>query len=242
MGRMERVRTLVVDDEETVRFLLAEVLQRDGHEVSTATSGEEALERLRETPFDLAVVDLKLGGRIDGLRVLEAIRWRWPSTAVIILTAHGSLESAVAAIREGVDLYLLKPLETDDLRQAAQEALARRRQRAALAVQDNAEPYVLRRDPFVIDLDKHQVQVGDQNADLTEREYRLLIHLIENAQRVVPPHELVRVVQDYDPPTLREARDIIKWYVYSLRRKIEPDPSHPRYIINVREAGYTLGE
>jgi len=242
MGRMERVRTLVVDDEETVRFFLAEVLQRDGHEVSTATSGEEALERLRETPFDLAVVDLKLGGRIDGLRVLEAIRWRWPSTAVIILTAHGSLESAVAAIREGVDLYLLKPLETDDLRQAAQEALARRRQRAALAVQDNAEPYVLRRDPFVIDLDKHQVQVGDQNADLTEREYRLLIHLIENAQRVVPPHELVRVVQDYDPPTLREARDIIKWYVYSLRRKIEPDPSHPRYIINVREAGYTLGE
>ena len=242
MGRMERVRTLVVDDEETVRFFLAEVLQRDGHEVSTATSGEEALERLRETPFDLAVVDLKLGGRIDGLRVLEAIRWRWPSTAVIILTAHGSLESAVAAIREGVDLYLLKPLETDDLRQAAQEALARRRQRAALAVQDNAEPYVLRRDPFVIDLDKHQVQVGDQNADLTEREYRLLIHLIENAQRVVPPQELVRVVQDYDPPTLREARDIIKWYVYSLRRKIEPDPSHPRYIINVREAGYTLGE
>lgn len=239
---MEKVRTLVVDDEETVRFFLAEALKRDGHEVSTATCGEEALERLRETPFDLALVDLKLGGRIDGLRVLEAIRWRWPSTAVIILTAHGSLESAVAAIREGVDLYLLKPLETDDLRQAAQEALARRQQRAALAVHDVGEPYLLRRGPFVVDLDKHQVQVGGQTPELTQREYRLLVYLIENAQRVVPPQELVRVVQDYDPPTVREARDIIKWYVYSLRRKVEPDPSHPRYIINVREAGYTLGE
>lgn len=238
----ELVRSLVVDDEETVRFFMAETLKRDGHEVTTAANGEEALERLRETPFDLALVDLKLGGRIDGLRVLEAIRWRWPSTAVIILTAHGSLESAVAAIREGVDLYLLKPLEMEDLRQAAQEALSRRRQGSARAADDGDEPYILRCGPFCVDLDKRQVQVGDRTPELTQREYRLLVHLIENAQRVVPPEELVRVVQDYEPQGVREARDIIKWYVYSLRRKIEPEPSHPRYILNVREAGYTLGE
>jgi len=191
---MEKVRTLVVDDEETVRFFLAEALKRDGHEVSTATCGEEALERLRETPFDLALVDLKLGGRIDGLRVLEAIRWRWPSTAVIILTAHGSLESAVAAIREGVDLYLLKPLETDDLRQAAQEALARRQQRADLAVHDVGEPYLLRRGPFVVDLDKHQATLDGQPLDLTPREFSLLVYLMQTAPQVASPVDLVRVV------------------------------------------------
>lgn len=238
----ETVRSLVVDDEDTVRFFFAETLRRDGHEVTTAVNGKEALERLRETPFDLAVVDLKLGGRIDGLRVLEAVRWRWPSTAVIILTAHGTLESAVAAIREGVDLYLLKPIEMEDLRQAAQEALSRRRQRGIRVADDAVEPYMLRCGPFTVDLDKRQVQVGDRTPELTQREYRLLVHLIENAQRVVPPQELVRVVQDYEPQGVREARDIIKWYVYSLRRKIEPEPSKPRYIINVREAGYTLGE
>ncbi len=238
----ETVRSLVVDDEDTVRFFMAETLKRDGHEVTTAVSGEEALERLRETPFDLALVDLKLGGRIDGLRVLEAIRWRWPSTAVIILTAHGSLESAVAAIREGVDLYLLKPLEVEELRQGVQEALSRRRKGSVRVADDGGDPYVLRCGPFTVDLDKRQVQVGDQPPELTQREYRLLVHLIENAQRVVPPQELVRVVQDYEPQGVREARDIIKWYVYSLRRKVEPDPSRPRYIVNVREAGYTLGE
>ncbi|MFL7794963.1 MAG: response regulator, partial [Anaerolineae bacterium] len=98
----ELIRTLVVDDEERVRYVLEETLRRVGHVVVTASSGEEALDLLRDTSFDVAVVDLKLGGHVDGLRVLEALRWRWPGTAVVILTAHGSLESALAAIREGV--------------------------------------------------------------------------------------------------------------------------------------------
>lgn len=239
----ETVRSLVIDDEDTVRFFMAETLKRDGHEVTTARNGEEALERLRENRFDLALVDLKLGGRIDGLRVLEAIRWRWPSTAVIILTAHGSLESAVAAIREGVDLYLLKPLEMEELREAVREALARRRRATTTnAAGEEGAADVLRCGPFTVDLDKRQVQVHGRTIELTQREYRLLVHLIENAQRVVPPQELVRVVQDYEPQGVREARDIIKWYIYSLRRKVEPDPSNPRYIVNIREAGYTFGE
>jgi len=140
----EPVRTLVVDDEKGVRFFLEETLRRAGHEVVAATSGEEALERLRETPFDLALVDLKLGGRIDGLRVLEAVRWRWPATAVVILTAHGSLDSALAAIREGVDGYLLKPVEPDEVRLVAQTALERRRGLARLTRRSawNAAPSV----------------------------------------------------------------------------------------------------
>lgn len=111
----DRLQTLVVDDEEGIRFFLKETLHRAGHVVVTASSGEEALGQLRETAFDLVMLDLMLGGRVDGLRVLEAVRWRWPETVLINLTAHGSLESAMAAIREGVNSYLLKPVEPHEL-------------------------------------------------------------------------------------------------------------------------------
>jgi len=150
------VHTLVVDDEEKVRFFLKETLQRAGHTVVTAASGEEALDRLRETPFDLIMLDLRLGGRVDGLRVLEAVRWRWPQTVVIILTGYGSLESAMAAIREGVDGYLLKPVEPQEVRQAVQEALERRER---LACPQEAEEGVLQRGPFSVDLNKHLVTI-----------------------------------------------------------------------------------
>ena len=100
------VRALVVDDEERIRLFLKEVLRREGHVVTIAANGEEALTYLENTAFDLAILDLMLGGRIDGQRVLEAIRWRWPAMVVIMMTAHGTLNSALQAIREGVDGYL----------------------------------------------------------------------------------------------------------------------------------------
>lgn len=236
----ELVRTLVVDDEERVCFFLEETLRRVGHVVVTASSGEEALDRLRETPFDLAIVDLNLGGRVDGLRVLEAIRWRWPGMAAVILTAHGSLGSAMAAIREGVDGYLLKPAKPHEVRQAAQEALERR---ASLqSPEAGQEERVVQRGPFFVDLEQHQATLGGQLLDLTPQELQLLVHLMQNAHRVVPPPELVQVVRQYEPDSLQEARDIIKWYIHRLRRKVEPDPSNPRYILNVRGVGYTFKE
>jgi DNA-binding NtrC family response regulator len=73
---MTQVRTLVVDDEEGVRFFLTKTLQLDGHTVATAASGESALDQLRESSFDLVMLDLRLGGRVDGMRVLEAVKWR----------------------------------------------------------------------------------------------------------------------------------------------------------------------
>ena len=138
----DTICALVVDDDAGVRFVLGETLRRAGHAVTQAESGEAALSLLRDNAFDLAIVDLDLGTRIDGLRVLEAIRWRWPQMAVLILTAHGSLESAVAAIREGVDGYLLKPAEPKELLAATREALARRRNRPAQLANGGATPPV----------------------------------------------------------------------------------------------------
>lgn len=237
----EQNHTLVVDDDEGVRFFLEETLRRDGHIVVTASSGEEALDRMRDTFFDLVMLDLKLSGRVDGLRVLEAVRWRWPETVVVILTAHGSLESAMAAIREGVDGYLLKPVEPDEVRKAVQEALDRRR---SLARFEGAgqEEHVLQRGPFSVDLTKHLITLDGQPLELTSREFKLLVHLMQNAHRVVSPRELVQVVGQYEAEDLYEARQIVKWYIHRLRRKVELDPSSPRYVLNVRGVGYRFRE
>lgn len=238
MGR--EIHTLVVDDEAGIRFYLQETLRRSGHIVETASSGEEALDRLREARFELVMLDLKLGGRVDGMRVLEAVKWRWPETAVVILTAHGSLESAMGAIREGVDGYLLKPAEPIELRRAVEEALGRRT-RLARAQKVGGERR-LRHGPISVDLGKHQATFESQPLDLTPSEYKLLLCLAQNAHRVVSPRELVRAVRGYESESEREARDIIKWYIHRLRRKVEHDPSHPRHILNVRGVGYTFEE
>jgi len=232
-----QVHTLVVDDEEGVRFFIQETLRRAGHVVATASSGEEALDRLRDTQFDLVVLDLKLGGRVDGLRVLETARWRWPDSAVVILTAHGSLESAMAAIREGVDGYLLKPAEPEQVRRTVEEALGRRRSMVRGQEEGEQEPF-LRRGPFSVELEKHLVTRDGRPLELTSREFQLLVHLMQNASRVVPPREIVRVVGHYEVEDQYEARQIVKWYIHRLRRKVEPDPGKPRYILNVRGVGY----
>ena len=235
------VRTLIVDDDEGIRFFLASTLQKLGHSVTTADCGEKALELLRDTPLDLAILDLQLGGRVDGLRVLEAIKWRWPDTATIILTGHASLDSALDAIREGVDGYLLKPAKAEEVRRAAQEALERRRGTARPQEEGEAVDR-LQRGPFSVDLEKRLATKDGTPLELTSCEFELLVHLMQNAHRVVPPAELVWVVQQYKCDSVREARDIIKWYVYRLRGKVESNPSRPRYILNVRGTGYTFKE
>lgn len=237
----ETIRILIVDDDEGIRFFLSQTLQSEGHAVTVASTGEEALERLRETAFDLAILDLKLGGRVDGLRVLEAINWRWPHTAKIILTGHGTLESAMDAIREGVDAYLLKPVKTHEVRQTVREVLGRKDQRPT-ARAPAAPERVLRRGRFSVDLESRMAKVDDEPQDLTGSEFNLLVYLMQNAHRVIPPPELVHVVRGYECDHMQEARDIIKWYIYRLRSKVETNPSRPRHILNVRGAGYTFKE
>ncbi|MDD3827672.1 MAG: response regulator transcription factor [Anaerolineae bacterium] len=237
----EIVRTLIVDDDEKIRFVLTETLQGMGHVVETASSGEEALECLRNTHYDLSILDLRLGGRVDGLRVLEAIKWRWPNTATIILTGHGSLDSAMAAIREGIDAYMLKPVRVQEIRQTVQEALERQKRASQSLVQDESSNIVAR-GAFTADVMGRRVTLNGEPLELTTCEYELLVYMMHNAHRVISPQELVQVVRQYECDHLQEARDVIKWYIYRLRRKVEPNPTRPRHILNVRGVGYTFKE
>jgi DNA-binding response OmpR family regulator len=231
----ELVRALVIDDEERIRYFLTKTLERVGYIVMTAPSGEKALDLLRNTAFDLAIIDLGLGGRVDGLKVLESIRWRWPGMATVILTAHGSLESAMAAIREGVDGYLLKPAQPEEVREAAQRALERRE---ALRASEAEERRIVQRGGFFVDLRHYQATHDGQELKLTSQELKLLGCLMQNAPEVVSPWHLARVVREYEPADLQEARQIVKWYIHRLRQRIEPEPSDPRHVLNVRGMGY----
>lgn len=229
------LHTLVVDDEERIRYFLKETLERAGHKVVPASSGEEALDRLKDSAFDLAILDLKLGGFVDGQQVLEAIRWQYPSTFVIILTAHGSLESAVDAIRESVDGYLLKPVRPEEIRRTVDRLFQRR---TKLAETQGQMEKVLARGPFRVDLARYEVTRDGELLDLSPGDIKLLVHLMRQYPQVIGPKELVMIVRDFEPEYVQEAREIIKWYIHRLRQQVEPDPRNPRYILNVRGIGY----
>lgn len=129
-------KILVVDDEESIRFFLEETLTRDGHHVVAVASGEAALERIAAEEFDLALIDLMMPG-MGGMKVLAALRKRSPDTTAIMLTGHGSLETAVESLRQGAHDYLFKPANIVELRESVRTGLIKRwqklRQRDLLA-------------------------------------------------------------------------------------------------------------
>lgn len=128
-------KILIVDDEESIRFFLEDLLARDGYQVVAVESGESALASIASQQFDLALLDLRLGG-IDGLQVLAGLRKQAHDTAAIILTAHGSMETAINALRQGAHDYLLKPCDPASVRESVRTALQQhereQRQRALL--------------------------------------------------------------------------------------------------------------
>ncbi len=133
MGAITKI--LVVDDEASIRFFLKELLEHDGYQVTAVDSGEAALKYIEQEEFDLALVDLMMKG-VSGTQVLRELRAQSPDTVVIMLTGHGSLESAVEALRQGAHDYLFKPCKTIELRESIRVGLLNRlqkkRQRALL--------------------------------------------------------------------------------------------------------------
>jgi DNA-binding response OmpR family regulator len=262
-------RVLVVDDEQHVRVTLKEVLSREGHEVLTASSGQEALQVIGDMAVDLVMVDLKMEG-MDGLTLVGEIKQRWPETVLIILTGYATLESALKALRYGAHDYLLKPSGPEDIKRSVREGLqkrwreARRKDllaqieagvreltaeglsmeavRGSEALRDAApgrpeSSPLLEAGPLVIDLQKHMATLDGRPLKLTPVEFGTLTHLAREAGRVVTCSTLVKAVQGYDCHE-QEARTIMKTHIRHLRQKLEPDPSNPEYILNVRGVGY----
>jgi DNA-binding response OmpR family regulator len=257
---MSETRILIVDDEDTLRMTLADLLASEEREIVTAASGEEALAYLEDGTFDLLVVDLIMPG-IDGLQVIDVAQKLSPQARIIMLTAYGTLDSAIQAMRRGATDYLLKPASAPQIEAAVDRALqqrfeeARRQElidrigdafdelRSKAAAAPRTQPAATRQERFlqsrgiIIDLQKHIVTMQNRALDLTPTELRLLSTLIAHADQVMSCSELVNQVQNYETDE-REARSIIRVYIRRLRKKIEPDATSPGYILNVRGAGY----
>jgi DNA-binding response OmpR family regulator len=250
------IHILVVDDEAAMRATLTEILAGEGYRVSASENGEAALNHLRQNPIDLMLLDLKMAG-LDGLQVTEAAQQISPDTVIVMLTAHGTLESAINAMRRGAHDYLLKPAAVPEILAAVERGLKHRtqalRQRDLItlmqrAIQELQVPggaggespgpdRFLQSRGVSLDLQRHVATANGNLLDLTLTEFKLLAFLMQRPDQVISPRELVSAVQGYEADE-HEARAIIRVHVRRLRQKMEPDPDNPEYVLNVRGVGY----
>lgn len=252
---------LVIDDELPIRTTMSALLQRRGYRVTTAASGEEALQLIHERAFDLLLLDLKMPG-LGGIDVAERVRTRQPDTAIIILTGHGNLDSALQSMHLGVVDYVLKTTSPHDVLQRITEALdtqaEQRRQRQLLrtlhtvVAELDGEPVAaadaapsgeswLRIGDLQISTWNQTVRFGDQPVPLTPTEFRVLVCLAQRAGHAVSAQELVQYAQGYTVESYT-ATELVKPHIYHLRQKLERDPAKPQLVLTVRGSGYLLAE
>jgi two-component system response regulator MprA len=218
-------RVLVVEDDESIADVLRRTLRQEGHEVRSSVDGVEALRAAEEFVPDLVILDLGLPG-LDGVEVCRRLRVD-SDVPILILTARSELGDRVQGLDSGADDYLVKPFERQELL-ARMRALMRRRPprgSAALVVGD------LRLNP-----DTREVNRGDRQIELTNREFELLEYLMRNERLVVSRERLLEEVWGYDPMAMTNTIDV---FISNLRRKLE-EGDEDRLLHTKRGAGYVL--
>ena len=223
---MTRPLVLVVDDEPQILRALQTNLRGAGYDVATATTAEEALSAAAMRPPDAVVLDLVLpdGSGIDVARELRS----WSAAPILVLSVVGDESEKVAALDAGADDYVEKPFGIDELL-ARLRALLRR-------AGPSTEP-VLEVGELVIDLDKRLVTVGGRRVQLTPNEFELLRVLAQNEGKLMTHPTILREVWG---PAYGTESHYLHVYVSQLRRKLEDDPSRPRYLLTEPGAGYRL--
>jgi DNA-binding response OmpR family regulator len=233
---------LVVDDETVARQSLTDILKLEGYNVTSAPNGQAAVEYVRTHPIDLMIVDLRMPG-MDGLEVVQVVNQVSPETEVILLTAFGSTETAIQALRLRIHDYLLKPASPAQILASVKKGLARHSSRSRVsssAVNSDVDEAVVvfsLKDGTVVDLSRRQIKHKNKVEHLTPAEGRLLRILIENEGKVFSHRELVLLVQGYDT-SQREAPEILRPLVSRLRHKLDQFPSLSERVVSVRGTGY----
>ena len=218
-------RVLVVDDEPPMRRTLDIGLRASGYDVELAATGEEALELASRQEPDAVILDLGLPG-VDGIHVARGLRG-WSAVPIIVLSARGAEAVKVAALDAGADDYVTKPFGMDELLARLRAAL--RRANPALDVG------TVRTADFTIDLLAKTVTAAGGEVRLTPTEWQILELLVRQRGRLVSQAQLLRDV--WGPEYQRETH-YLRVYLSQLRRKLEPDPAHPRYFITEPGMGY----
>ncbi len=219
---------LVVDDEPKIVDVVREYLEHAGFAVRTAGDGPTALERARALSPDLVVLDLGLPG-LDGLDVARQLR-RTSRVPVIILTARGDEVDRVLGLELGADDYLVKPFSPRELVARVRAVLRRVDERET----GDSDEAIVRHD-VVVDPARRRVTVAGRPVDLTPTEFDLLAHLARQPGRVFTRAQLLTAIHGVAVESYERAVDA---HVKNLRRKLEPDPRHPRYVLTAHGVGY----
>jgi two-component system, OmpR family, KDP operon response regulator KdpE len=218
-------RVLVIDDEAPILRALKINLVARKYEVSTAADGASGLAAMARERPDVLILDLGLPD-MDGTDVIRGVRG-WTSTPIIVLSAWGQESQKVAALDAGADDYVTKPFGMDEL-------LARLRAAVRRASPAPDEP-VVSTEEFTVDLARKVVTRAGADVRLTPTEWQLLEVLVRNADKLVTQRQLLHEV--WGPGYQNEA-NYLRVYVANLRRKLEPDPSSPRYLLTEPGMGY----
>ena len=220
------LRVLVVDDEPPIRKFLRVSLTAHGHQVFEAATGRDALAAVITHRPDLVILDLGLPD-MDGIQVTRTLR-EWTKIPILILSVREHEQDKIAVLDAGADDYLTKPFSIGELLARIRVAMRR--------TAPSTEP-VFATDELQVDLARRVVMVAGQEVQLTPTEYDVLRVLVVNAGKVLTHHQLLRQVwgAGYDGET-----HILRVNISNLRRKIETDPTRPRYILTEPGVGYRL--
>ncbi len=222
---MNSATILVVDDEPQIRRVMRTTLAAQGYTVTEARSGEEALEKIRSERADLIILDMNMPG-IGGLETCREIR-NTSDTPIIMLTVRNTERDKVQALDAGADDYVVKPF-------GVQELLARIRAALRRTAPAEAPPSFVS-DDLTIDFERRSVLVRGQSVRLTPKEFELLRLLVANQGKALPHRKLLQSVWG---PDYGEEAEYLRVFINQLRKKIEPDPRHPRYIRTEPWVGY----
>ena len=220
-----RPRILVVDDEPQIRRALRANLVARDFEVDAVATGEEALAAAARNHPDLVILDLGLPG-MDGIEVVHGLRG-WTKVPILVLSARDAESEKVAALDAGADDYVTKPFGMDEL-------LARLRAALRRQLPDADSPVVTTAD-FTVDLATKRIHRGGAEVHLTPTEWHVLEVLVRNPGRLVSQRLLLQEVWG---PQYEKETNYLRLYLAQLRRKLEPEPSQPRYLITEPGMGY----
>ena len=218
---------LIVDDEPKITRLVRDYLENAGFGVTIARDGHEALMRARTERPDLIVLDLGLPG-VDGLDVTRALR-RDTGLPIIMLTARAAEADTVVGLERGADDYVTKPFSPRELVARVRAVLRRREADAGSAI--------LRAADLSLDLGRMRVEAAGRRIDLTPSEFALLAAMARQPGRVFTRSQLLDAIHGVAFESYERAIDA---HVKNIRRKLEPDPRQPRYLLTVYGVGYRL--
>jgi len=217
---------LVIDDEEQIRRALSSILKSHGYRVVSAATGEEGTRAAVDARPDMVVLDLTLPDT-DGISLAAELR-TWLQVPILVLSVRSADDDKIAALDAGADDYLTKPFSAGELL-ARVRALLRRSTTGTGTV-----PLIVAGD-LAIDLGRRRVSRGDSDIPLTKTEFDILAYLAANSDRVLTSHMILEHVWG---PEYAEDRQTLRVHVSHLRKKIEPHPSVPRYILTEPGVGF----